>query len=70
MSTDERFNRNFRALTSEYCRERIERLDEMLADPRNVHRTAYLQEQVDWWRGQLPFCYRREGLIRREPVAG
>ena len=64
LSTDAKFDRGFDNLTSEYCRERIDRLDEMISDPQNVKRIAYLQEQVDWWRGQLPFCYRREGLLR------
>jgi hypothetical protein len=62
--SDHKFNRHFDKLTSEYCRERIDRLDEMLADPKNSHRVGYLQEQIDFWRGQLPFCYRREGLLR------
>lgn len=64
MSTDPRFNRNFKALTSEYVRERLQRLDEMLADPQNANRIAYLEEQREWWSAQLPFCYRREGLIQ------
>jgi hypothetical protein len=65
LSTDSKFNRNFKALTSEYVRERLERLTEMLADPKNSGRTQYLTEQRDWWEAQLPFCYRREGLLSR-----
>jgi hypothetical protein len=65
MSTDPRFNRGFDKLTSDYCRERIDRLDEMIADPENSRRVAYLEEQVNWWRGQQVFCWRREGLLRQ-----
>ena len=65
MSTDQRFNRNFKALTSEYVRDRLERLDEMLADPENSQRIKYLSEQREWWEGQLPYCYRREVLLRQ-----
>lgn len=65
MSTDPRFNRNFAALTTEYVRARLERLEEMLADPENGKRIQYLTEQRDWWEAQLPFCYRREGLLRQ-----
>ena len=64
VSTDQRFNRNFTALTTEYVRERLERLDEMMADPENDLRIKYLSEQREWWEDQLPFCYRREGLLR------
>jgi hypothetical protein len=63
LSTDTKFDRGWRSLTSEYIRSRLERLDEMLADPKNSHRTAYLEEQRDWWAAQLPFAYRREGLL-------
>jgi hypothetical protein len=64
MSTDVKFDRGWRSLTSEYIRERVDRLDEMLADPKNSNRTAYLEEQRDWWSAQLPFAYRREGLLQ------
>jgi hypothetical protein len=43
----------------------MDRLDEMLADPKNSNRTAYLEEQMEWWEAQLPFAYRREGLLRQ-----
>jgi hypothetical protein len=65
VSTDPRFNRNFDKLTTEYVRDRLERLDEMLADPENGQRIKYLSEQREWWENQLPFCYRREGLLRQ-----
>ncbi|MGA9803398.1 MAG: hypothetical protein WBQ46_09115 [Terriglobales bacterium] len=65
MSSDKRYDRGFRSLTSEYVRDRLERLDEMLADPANERRFDYLQEQREWWEGQLPFCYKREGLLAR-----
>ena len=64
MSTDQRFNRNFNALTTEYVRDRLESIDEMLADPNNSSRLQYLSEQREWWEGQLPLCYKREGLLR------
>ncbi len=38
VSSDKRYDRGFRSLTSEYVRERLERLDEMLADPTNERR--------------------------------
>ena len=65
MSTDKQFDRGWRSLTSEYIRARMDRLDEMLADPKNSNRTAYLEEQREWWEAQLPFAYRREGLLRQ-----
>jgi hypothetical protein len=65
MSTELKYKRGFDLLTTEICRQRIDSLDAMIADPTNVKRVAYLQEQVDWWRGQLVFCYKREGLIRQ-----
>lgn len=64
LSADPRFNRNFAALTTEYVRDRLERLDEMLADPENAPRIKYLSEQREWWESQLPYCYRREGLLQ------
>jgi hypothetical protein len=64
VSTDQRFNRNFKELTTEYVRERLQRLDEMMADPENDLRIKYLSEQREWWEAQLPFCYRREGLLQ------
>ena len=60
MST-ERFNRNFRGLTSDYVRNRLQRLDEMMADPENDLRIKYLSEQREWWEKQLVICQRREG---------
>jgi len=65
VSTDKQFDRGWRSLTSEYIRARMDRLDEMLADPKNSNRTAYLEEQMEWWEAQLPFAYRREGLLRQ-----
>jgi hypothetical protein len=64
VSTETRFNRGFDKLTTEYVRERLQRLDEMLDDPKNGGRIQYLSEQREWWEGQLPFCYRKEGLLR------
>jgi hypothetical protein len=64
VSTDPKFNRNFSALTVDYVRTRLEFLDEQLADPENGNRIKYLSEQREWWEGQLPICYRREGLLR------
>jgi hypothetical protein len=63
VSTDTKFDRGWRSLTSEYIRSRLERLDEQIADPENGKRIAYLTEQRDWWSAQLPFAYRREGLL-------
>lgn len=63
MSTDKRFDRGWRSLTSEYVRARLEALDEQMADPANARRLDYLSEQRAWWEGQLPYCYKREGLI-------
>lgn len=64
VSTELKFNRNFDKLTTEYVRDRLERLDEMMADPENGQRIRYLSEQREWWEGQLPYCYRREGLLQ------
>jgi hypothetical protein len=64
VSTDVRFDRGWRSLTSEYVRARLERLDEMLAEAESEGRIKYLSEQREWWSNQLPICYRREGLIR------
>lgn len=63
MSTDPRFNRNFDKLTTEYVRARLEFLDEQIQDPANNRRLDYLFEQREWWEKELPYCYRREGLI-------
>ena len=63
MSSD-KYDRGWRSLTSEYIRSRMDRLDEMLADPKNSNRTEYLEEQRQWWEAQLPFAYRREGLLQ------
>jgi hypothetical protein len=63
VSTEQKFNRGFDKLTTEYVRDRLERLDEMMADPENGQRIRYLSEQREWWEGQLPYCYRREGLL-------
>jgi hypothetical protein len=65
VSTDQRFNRNFNKLTTEYVRARLQFLDEQIQDPANSRRLDYLYEQRAWWEAQLPFCYRREGLLRQ-----
>ena len=65
VSTEQKFNRGFDKLTTEYVRERLERLDEMLEDPANGGRIQYLSEQREWWANQLPYCYRREGLLQQ-----
>jgi hypothetical protein len=65
VSTDTKFDRGWRSLTSDYVRDRLQRLDEMLDDPKNGGRIQYLSEQHDWWSAQLPFAYRREGLLRQ-----
>jgi len=64
VTTDPRFNRHFDKLTTEYCRARLERLDERIADPENARRLDYLFAQRQFWEKQLPHCYRREGLLR------
>jgi hypothetical protein len=64
VSAEKKFDRGWRSLTTEYIRSRLESLDEQMADPKNSNRTAYLEEQRDWWSAQLPFAYRREGLFR------
>ena len=64
MSTDVRFDRGWRSLTSQYIRARMDRLDEQIADPVNSRRLDYLYEQKQWWEAQLPFAYRREGLLQ------
>jgi hypothetical protein len=68
MSTDKRYDRGFSHLTSDYCRMRIDMLDDQLKDPRNKRRTDFLEEQVNWWRGQLEFTLRRE-IRQAEPVS-
>jgi hypothetical protein len=60
VSADQRFNRNFRALTSAYVLDRLQRLDEQIADPVNSRRLDYLYEQRDWWARQLVLCQKRE----------
>lgn len=60
MSTDPKFNRNYRALTSEYVLTRLEGIDEMLAETTNGGRIAYLIEQRTWWERNLEFCRKRE----------
>jgi hypothetical protein len=62
VSTDRKFDRGFRFLTTEFVRSRLEWIDEALADPRNEKRITYLTEQREWWNAQLPYCWRREGL--------
>jgi hypothetical protein len=66
VSTDPRFNRNFRALTSEYVLDRLQRFDEMLNDPANSRRLGYLFEQREWWEKQLPLCRKREASRCKE----
>lgn len=65
MSTETKFDRGWRSLTTEYVRERLQRLDEQIGDPANERRLDYLFGQRTWWEGQLPFCYKREGLLRQ-----
>jgi hypothetical protein len=65
MSTEQKFDRGWRSLTSEYVRDRLQRLDEMMADAESEGRIKYLSEQREWWESQLPYCYKREGLLRQ-----
>lgn len=66
MSADRKFDRGWRLLTTKYVRSRLEFLDTQIQDPSNNRRLDYLSEQREWWSAQLPFCYRREGLLAKE----
>jgi hypothetical protein len=61
VSTDQKFRRNFDKLTTEYVRDRLERLDQQIQDLANIARLEYLSEQRAWWEKQLVICQRREG---------
>jgi len=61
LSKDPRFDRHFDKLTSDYCRERLEWIDQQISFARSASpRLNYLHEQRQWWEKQLPFCQRRE----------
>lgn len=60
MNTDPKFDRHFRALTSEYVLARLQRIDEMIADETNGGRIQYLSEQRGWWERNLQLCRKRE----------
>jgi hypothetical protein len=61
VSTDQKFNRRFDKLTTDYVRTRLEFIDEQIQDPANGARLEYLLEQRSWWEKQLALCQRREG---------
>ena len=63
MAKDEKFDRHFECLTVEIVRERLERLDEQIAETQDGLRLAHLREQRAWWSKQVEYAYRREGLL-------
>ncbi len=60
MSTDPKFDRGWRSLTTEYILGRLEHIDELLADETNGGRIQYLTEQREWWERNLRLCRKRE----------
>lgn len=64
----DKFDRDWRFLTSDYILSRLQHLDEMLNDPANSQRLGYLFEQREFWEKQLPLCRKREAAQRYTPL--